>query len=538
MPRLSIRLAAFAASLSAVLVPVILPPAASAQQPTSGGTLHMYQRDSPASASIHEEATYSTNVPFMALFNNLVIYQQDVPQNSEASISPELATSWAWSPDNLKLTFKLREGVKWHDGMRFTARDVKCTMDLLQDKGTEHFRKNPRKLWYQNVVDVVPNGDYEVTFQLARPQPSLLAMLASGYSPMYPCHVTPAQQRTKPVGTGPFKLAEFRQNEIIRLVRNPDYWKPGRPYLDGIDLPIITNRSTAMLAFVAGKLDMTFPFEVTPPLLRDIKGQAPKAVCYFGPQNVNENLIVNRQKPPFDNPDIRRAMALTIDRKAFIDILFEGQADIGGSLLPAPEGVWGMPKDQMQHMVGYDPDVAKNRAEARAIMEKLGYGPNNRLKVKVSTRNIPSYRDPAVILIDHLKEIYIEGELDPVETSLWFSKVARKDYAVGLNLTGNSIDDPDQAFYENFACKSERNYSEYCNPELEKMFDQQSAETNLEARRKLVWEIDQKLQDDVARPIILHMRGGTCWQPQVHGFSPMLNSAYNGYRFEDLWLEK
>ena len=509
-----------------------------AQQPKPGGTLRTYQRDSPASASIHEEATYSTNIPFMALFNNLIVYKQDEPRNTDASIVPELAMSWAWSDDHLSLTMKLRDGVKWHDGKPFTSADVKCTFDLIQEKGTEKFRKNPRKLWYQNVLSVTPNGPLEVAFKLGRPQPSLLALLASGYSPMYPCHATPAQMRTKPIGTGPFMLAEFKQNELIRLVKNPNYWKPGRPYLDAIEMPIIVNRSTAMLAFQAGKLDMTFPTEVTSALMRDIKSQVPKAVCAFGPMNVNENLIVNREKAPFDNPEIRRAMALTMDRKAFIDILFEGHADIGGTLLPAPNGVWGMPDAMMREMVGYNPDVAHNRAEARAIMEKLGYGPNHRLAVKVSTRNIPAYRDPAVILIDHLKEIYIDGELDPVDTSLWFSKVARKDYVVGLNLTGNAVDDPDQAFYENFACKSERNYSEYCNPELEKLFDQQSSEVDPEKRRQMVWDIDRRIQNDVARPIILHMRGGTCWAPELHGFTPMVNSSYNGYRYEDLWLDR
>ena len=116
--------------------------------------------------------------------------------------------------------------------------------------------------------------------------------------------------------------------------------------------------------------------------------------------------------------------------------------------------------------------------------------------------------------------------------------MARKDYAVGLNLTGNAVDDPDQAFYENFACKSERNYSEYCNPELEKLFDQQSSEVDPEKRRQMVWDIDRRIQNDVARPIILHMRGGTCWAPELHGFTPMVNSSYNGYRYEDLWLDK
>ena len=514
------------------------PLAALAQQPKSGGTLRMYQRDNPASASIHEEATYSTNIPFMGIFNNLIIYKQDEPRNTEASIVPELATSWAWSGDHLSLTFRLREGVTWHDGKPFTSDDVKCTFDLLQEKSAERFRKNPRKSWYSNLAEVVPNGPLGVTFRLTRPQPAMTGLLASGDTPIYPCHVSPAQMRTKPIGTGPFMLAEFKQNEIIRVIRNPRYWKPDRPYLDAIEFPIITNRSTAMLAFLAGKLEMTFPTEVTVPLMRDIKIQNPKAVCVFGPINGTLNLLINREKPPFDNPEIRRAMALTLDRKGFIDIMFEGQADIGGALLPPPDGVWGMPEPMLRQITGYNPNIAANRAEARAIMEKLGYGPDNRLKVKVATRNIPVYRDSAIILMDNLKEIYMDSELEPVETSLWFSKVARKDYIVGMNSTGNPVDEPDQAFYENYKCGSERNYSGYCNPELETLFDQQSAEVDVTKRQKLVWEIDRRIQEDVARPIILYIRGGTCWQPEVHGFTPMVNSSYNGYRFEDLWLDR
>ena len=96
------------------------------------------------------------------------------------------------------------------------------------------------------------NGDYEVTVHLKRPQPSLLALLASGYSPIYPCHVPAAQMRTKPIGTGPFKFVEFKQNEGIKIAKNPDYWKKGRPYLDGIEFTIVPNRATAMLGFVSG----------------------------------------------------------------------------------------------------------------------------------------------------------------------------------------------------------------------------------------------------------------------------------------------
>src|SRR5258706_743341 len=359
--------------VSLLLLGIFAAGAASAQKP--GGVLKMDHRDSPDSASIHEEATFSTNTPFMGVFNNLVMYKQDVAQNTMDSIVPDLATSWAWSADRKRLTFKLREGVKWHDGKPFTAKDVKCTFDMVMDKSPVKFRKNPRKSWYDNVGEVSVNGDYEATFVLHRPQPALLALLASGYTPVYPCHVSPGDMRTKPVGTGPFKFVEFKANESIKVARNPDYWKKDRPYLDGIEYTIVTNRSTAILAFVAGKFDATFPTEVTIPLLKDVKKQAPQAVCVVAPTNVSTNLIVNRDTPPFNNADLRRAMALALDRKSFVDILYEGQADVGGALLPQPAGLWGLPADIQARLPGYGPDRKKNRDAARKLMQKAGYGP-------------------------------------------------------------------------------------------------------------------------------------------------------------------
>jgi peptide/nickel transport system substrate-binding protein len=503
-----------------------------------GGILRVYHRDSPGSASIHEGATYSVNIPFMPIYNNLVVYNQSVAQNSIESIVPDLAESWAWSGDNKTLTFKLRQGVKWHDGKPFTSADVKCTFDMLMGKSQQKFRQNPRKSWYDQVNDVTVNGDYEASFNLKRPQPALLALLASGYTPVYPCHVSPGDMRTKPIGTGPFKFVEFKANESIKLTRNADYFKKGLPHLDGIEFTIIPNRSTAILAFVAGQFDMTFPTEVSIPLLKDVKTQAPNAVCVVEPINVATNIIINASSPPFDNLDVRQALALALDRKEFISILNEGQADIGGTMQPAPAGLWAMPKEMLETIPGYGPDINANREAARKLMQKAGYGPDKHLPVKVSTRNIAVYRDPAIILIDQLKSIYIDGELDVVETANWFPKIARKDYALGLNLTGNAVDDPDQSFYENYSCNSERNYTNYCNKDIEKLFDQQSAETDVAKRKKLVWEIDKKLQEDVARPIIFHGRMGSCWQSYVKGVTIMVNSSYNGYRYEDVWLDK
>lgn len=513
-------------------------PAAKAQQPKSGGILRMYHRENPPSMSILEEATYSVNVSSMPIFSNLVIYDQHNPQNSIEDIQPELATSWAWSDDKKNLTFKLREGVKWHDGKPFTSADVKCTFDMLQGKSQNKLRKNPRKDWFFNLDSVTAEGDLQATFHLKRPQPAMLAMLASGYSPIYPCHVSAAQQRTNPVGTGPFRFVELKQNESIKVVKNPDYFKKGLPYLDGIEYTILPNRSTAILGFVAGKFDITFPTEVSIPLLKDVKAQAPNAVCVLEQTNVSTNLIINRDSAPFNDDNVRRAVALALDRKSFVQIMFEGNSDLGGAMLPPPNGVWGLPPEELKTVIGYGDDVKKNRDEARKLMEKAGFGPNKHLALKVSTRNLAVYRDPAVILIDQLKDIYIDGELDVIESGIWFAKVARKEYQIGLNLTGAGIDDPDQTFYENFACGSERNYTNYCNKDLQKEFDAQSFETDPAKRKKLVWEIDRKLQEDVARPILYHARQGTCWQPYVKNVTIMRNSSYNGFRFEDVWIDK
>jgi peptide/nickel transport system substrate-binding protein len=504
----------------------------------AGGVLKVSHFDSPASMSIHEEATVAALRPAMAVFNNLVMYKQDVAQTSLQSIVPDLATGWSWNEDGTELTFPLRQGVKWHDGKPFTAKDVKCTWDLLQGKASEKFRLNPRKSWYRNLDEVTTNGDYEVTFRLKRPQPSLLALLASGWSPVYPCHVPPAQLRQHPIGTGPFKFVEFKPNESIKLVRNPDYWKPDRPYLDGIEYTIIKEMSTRNLAFVAGKFDLTSPYGVTIPTLKEITDQAPWAQCEVTATNVNRTLIINRDKPPFDNLELRRAMALGLDRQGFIDIITQGQGDIGATMLPTPEGVWGMPPEMLRSLPGYDPDVQKNRKEARAILAKLGYGPDKHLAVTVSTRNIPPYRDPAAVLIGQLREIYIDGELEPVDTTSWYPKLLRKDFTVGLNVSETGVDDPDQQFYENYVCGSDRNYTGYCNPELDKLVDRQSMEADPEKRKALVWEIERKLVEDVARPVIFYPRGGTCRKPELKGLTIMVNSIYNGWRMEDAWLDR
>jgi peptide/nickel transport system substrate-binding protein len=113
-----------------------------------------------------------------------------------------------------------------------------------------------------------------------------------------------------------------------------------------------------------------------------------------------------------------------------------------------------------------------------------------------------------------------------------------KDYTIGIDVMATGIDDPDAVFYEHYACGSAANPDGYCNPEIDKPIDQQSASSDSQQRRQIVWEIERKLQQDGARPIIFYPRGATCWQPYLKGLAVMINSSFNGWRFEDIWLDK
>lgn len=504
----------------------------------SGGVLRSYNSSNPPSASILEEATIATAMGFSGVFNNLLVFDQSKPRNGLDTIIPELAESWAWDEKRTRLTFELRSGVRWHDGKPFTARDVQCTWDKLRGKHADEFRNNPRAAWWTNLKEVTINGDLEATFVLARPQASLPALLASNLSPVYPCHIPAKEMRTRPIGTGPFKLVSFESNRSIKLTKNTDYWKPGRPYLDGVEFSIIGNRSTRMLAFVANEFDLTFVADITVPLIGEILARAPKAICQQAPTGVSTNLLVNRDRPPFDDVKLRRAMALALDRQAMIDILSSGKSRLSGAMMPPPEGVWGMPREMVLALPGYDGDQASRLAEARSIMESLGYGPNKRLKVRVSTRDFQNFKDPAVLLVDQLNRIYFDAELEIIESAVWYGRITRQDYAVGLNLTGSGVDDPDVTLAEGYACNSDRNYTKYCNPEVDKLLAEQSQEADIGKRRQIVWQIERILAEDVARPIIFHGYASTCWHPNLKGFVLHENSIYNNWRFESVWLDK
>jgi peptide/nickel transport system substrate-binding protein len=521
----------------ALTVIMLFATAALAQK--SGGTLRAPLRANPITASIHEESSVLTNQTFMAVFNNLVMFDQQVKTASPESIVPELATEWSWSPDHTVLTLKLRQGVVWHDGKPFTSADVKCTWDMITEKRPSQWRRNPRKEWYDNLKEVTVAGPYEVRFKLGRPQPSFFAFLAVGTSPVYPCHVDGPTMRRMPIGTGPFKMTEWKPGNIVRLVKNPNYWKPGRPYLDAIEWRIVSSQSTRALAFVAGEFDLTFVGDVTASALKDIRAQAPKAICETNYPGGTSQILINHQMPPFDNPKVRRAIALALDRGEFVKAT-HGEGRVGGIMSSPPYGAWGLALKQLEAVPGMGKDIERNRAEARKLMMEAGYGPKKPLKVTYLLRIDSGTRALAgsSLLADQMRSIYIEGDIQQMEYTMYVGALMKGAFSMGFHGHGIAIDDPDAMFYEGYKCGSVRNLTKYCNKQVDAMIDEQSATVDPVKRKALVHALDLFIQQDVARPIV-HQNGTTsCRYPHVKGYLWGSNSNHTHNRMEDLWLDK
>jgi peptide/nickel transport system substrate-binding protein len=386
-------------------------------------------------------------------------------------------------------------------------------------------------------VEAIEAADpYTVVFRLKRPQPSLLMLLASGYSPIYAAHINPADYRTRCIGTGPFKLKEWRRGEFIEYVRNPDYFVKDRPYLDGLKYVIIVERGTRTAALQSGQLDVAMPGETTKTAAEQMKKAVPQLVVTPVAASVTDNIVMNEKKPPFDNVKVRLAVSYAIDRRGLIKGVHQDGAVPAVAMMPRPYGVWGVLDRDLVTLPGYG-KPADMKEKARKLLAEAGYGPGKPLRVEMVTRAIAVYVDMASFVINELKQVGIEATLKQVETAQWHPMATRGDYQIGANLTGLGVDDPDANFYENFACGSPRNYSFYCNEQVMKMIDQQSMELDPAKRLALVVAVQKQIELDAARPTLdQRLDYFTVW-PHVKNMVPHHN-IFNFGRMQNVWREK
>jgi peptide/nickel transport system substrate-binding protein len=514
-------------------------PAPVIREGKAGGVLRpVLREDLPQGFAIHESATNSVTWPAMPCYSNLVLYDQTKRLGRVETIVPELAEKWSWQDGYRNLVFFLRRDVKWHDGQPFTSKDVKFTFDVVREApdAPAKLRINPRKEWYANVDAIEAPDPYTVVFRLKRPQPSLVAMLASGYSPVLPAHVPLAEHRSRCIGTGPFKFKEWKRGQSVELVRNPDYFVKGRPYLDGVRYTVIVERGTRVAALQAGQIDVAYPGETTLAIAEQLRKAVPGMVLTETASNVSENLLLNTRKPPFDNVNVRRALSFAIDRRTYTQTVHRGAAVIGASLAPKPWGVWGLLDRDLSQLPGYG-GAAAGRARARTLLAEAGFGPSNPLKVELVTRAIAIYLDFAGFVVSDLKQVGVEATLRQIDTAQWHPMVTRREFQIGANLTGLGVDDPDANFYENFSCGSPRNYGDYCNEEVGRLIDRQSQETDLPKRVALVAQIQKKLEEDAARPTMGWRTDRFAHYPYVKNL--ILNQVtYNCCRLQEVWLDK
>jgi len=525
-----------AVGLSALMILVAAP--TRGQAPKSGGWLNLRLReDLPQGFAINESPTISTMWPAMPCFNNLVLFDPLKPTHSADSVIGELASSWVWQDSYRKLVFVLRSDVKWHDGKSFSSRDVKYTFDLLREApdAPARLRFNPRREWYANVEGVDAPDPRTVVFRLKRPQPSLLLLLASGFSPIYAAHVPAASYRTGCVGTGPFKVKEWRKGEFVEFVKNADYFVKGRPYLDGLRYVLISDRGTATAALQAGRVDVAFPGETSKPIADQLKKAVPQLVMTPVNTSVLDHLIINTRKPPFDNPKVREAVSRAIDRRALIAAVYQGGAALGASMAPKPYGVWGFLESNLRALPGYG-NPGDEKTKARTLLVEAGFGPNNPLRVEMLTRGLPAFTDLSSFVISELRRVGIDTSLRQVETAQWGPLQARGEFLIGTDRNGVEPDDPDANFYEYFGCRSPRNYSGYCNEEIAQLIDQQSQEPDPKKRQGLVYDIQMKLERAAIRPVLdWRLDYFTVW-PHVRNLVPH-HSIYGWGRMQEVWRD-
>ena len=513
--------------------------AAEGQTPKRGGVLQSVLIEDPPGLLVHESATVSNTWPMSPCYSNLVYFHPLKSLESADTVIPELAEKWSWQDNYRNLVFFLRKNVKWHDGKPFTSRDVKYTFDVAREAADApaKIRLSARKDWWANVEAIEAPEPHTVVFRLKRPQPSLLLMLASGYSPVYPAHVPLGELRQKCVGTGPFKFKEWQRGQSVELERNPDYFIPDRPYLDGIKYTVITERGTRLAALQAGRVDAFVPLEMTKAMADAAKKSAPTLVISEVGQNGSDNVILNVKRAPFDNAMVRRAISLAMDRQGYVQSVRHGGAVVGVGLMPKPLGIWGLSDPELRTLPGYR-GSAVDKAEAKRLLASAGFGPGGKpVKVELSTRTLSIYLDVASFVADQLHQIGIEATVKQMDSAAWFPALARRDYQIGANLTAGGFDDPDAYFFENYKCGSSRNYSDYCNEETDRLIDQQSQELDRAKRIKLVLEIQRRIEADVARPMLGWRKEYFAHYPHVKNLVPH-NALYNYGRMQDVWLDK
>jgi len=441
-------------------------------------------------------------MPASPLFNGLVYHN---PVNPDEIVC-DLCESWTVSPDGKTYTFRLREA-QWHDGQPVTAEDIKFSLDRITEPGAIRVTTGVLRTFYEHQsAEVVDAKTIRVPIKFA--SPLFLENLASEYMKMYPKHVAEklspeeAQQPGKLIGSGPWKLKEFKPNISVEYVRNPNYFKKGLPYFDGMIFTIVQDYNRRLAAMQVGQAQTTegptigsYGNEDPLRIQRETKG---KARAIYIPEAMQIYLVLHMNKPPFNDPRVRRAVFLATDRQELVKIARCADTygcfgsvgtflpDKGGYVVESPEDLaqtpgWRQPKDQ---------DIA----EARALMAAAGYASG--VKATLNLLTVPVFVRHAEVLAEQLrKSLNIELIIEPVDVPTAVDRAIRGLPHASLTASGVILLDPADYLNQHFLVMGgQKNPDRWSHPRLTEIIEAQAREPEPPKRLSLFKEAVKILQ--------------------------------------------
>ncbi len=486
------------ALLALTLAVVLVVPAAAQEKPRYGGELIFPVPSEPPSYDGHREETFGLIHPFAPFYNTLLRVDPNDPSGTKPV--PSLAESWTISKDGLTYTFKLRRGVKFHDGSEMTSKDVKASYDkiIFPPAGVGSSRQGQ----YAVVEAVEAPDPSTVRFRLKWPSGSFLTSLASPWNFIYKADILAKDMHwyeKNIMGTGPFVFVEHVKGSHVVGKKNPDYWDKGKPYLDGFRALFVRD-TAAQVALIRGER-AHIQFRGFAPKDRDnlVAALGDKIRVQESPWDCILMVAINHEKKPFDDKRVRRALTLAIDRYAGSKALSQIAIvkEVAGVQVPGTP--YATPPEELAQLAGYWKDIEKSRAEARRLLRDAGVPDGFSFVFK--NRGIPMPYEPlAVWLIDQWRQVGLNVKHEVVESAAYYGQVLRPgNFETAMDFQCGYIVEPDLDLYK-FLSKDRNpaNYSRYTDRELDELYDKQSRATDPEERKKLVRQFEKRLLDEEA----------------------------------------
>jgi peptide/nickel transport system substrate-binding protein len=505
--------------------------AVAAEPPDRGGTMVWAVHESMPHFDIHVDGSYILAQPVGPLYNGLLTF--DLYNNEK--IVADLAERWEVAPDGKQITFALRQGVKFHDGSDFTCADAKYSVEKMADPK----RATPALVgMMENVfASAACRDDSTLVMTLKQPSPAILALLADGHSVMMKAGIAERLDRKDPkflVGTGPFKYKSYTPGVEFRAERNPHYWKPDLPYIAEYQAMVMPDLTRIFASFRARQLTMTgIGRHLEPPEADILKKDFPEAVVALGPRAGWDSFVMHHGKPPFNDPRVRKAVALATDREKMIEIGAEGWGVLGGYI--GPHTPYGLPLEELKQYPQFGDDMAKRQAEAKRLLAEAGYARG--LDVELVLRRGPLYERGALSRQDDLKKVGINIHITLLDTAGYRERTQKGDFQAYTVLSAVTIDDPD-LYYGRLVCDSTANLGKYCNPEFDKLFQEQSQTFDVQKRAEITRKMEHLLLQDVPDDRGFYWKSAMAYWNRVKQWPPIQGTTvYNFGKLEQVWCQ-